>query len=110
MKSHKKVLYPNQLLEEMKVEETIFPNATSNMGVATLSHETDSHHILRIYHLLLDYEKDAYEVVQELAAFTFEDRNELVYFLDDLPYLNGLEMLMLLNPLPQNNPLINKTH
>lgn len=78
--SAKKVIYPHQLLEEMQIEEAIFPNTTSNMGVATLSHKIDSNHILRIYHLLLDDEKDTYEVVQELAAFTFEDRNELVYF------------------------------
>lgn len=94
----------------MQIEETIFPNTTSNMGVATLSHKIDSNHILRIYHLQLDHEKDTYEVVQEPAAFTFEDRNELVYFLDNLSHLNGLEMLMLLNPLPhmpQNNTLIN---
>lgn len=91
----------------MQIEETNFPNAISDMGIATFSHKIDSKHTLRIYHLLLDYEKDAYEVVQELAAFTFEDRNELVYFLDDLPHLNGLEMLILLNPLNQNNLLIN---
>ncbi len=107
MNADKKVLYPNQLLEEMQIEGTIFPKSKSNMGVATLSHEVNSKHILRIYHLLLNDGEDNYEVIQELAAFTFEDRDELLYFLDDLPDLNGLEMLMLLNPFPQNNLLVN---
>lgn len=99
MKQDKKVLYPNKLLEEMRVEGTIFPENASQFGVATLSHQDGSAHVLRIYQLLFNNEADAYDLVQELAAFTFQDRIELISFLEDLPHLNGLEMLMLLNPI-----------
>src|SRR5699024_1619657 len=99
MKQDKKVLYPNKLIEEMRVEGTIFPENASQFGVATLSHQDGSAHVLRIYQLLFNNEENAYDLVQELAAFTFQDRIELVSFLEDLPHLNGLEMLMLLNPL-----------
>lgn len=105
MDNHK-VLYPNQLLEEMRVEGTIFPENASQFGVATLSHHDGSTHILRIYQLLFNDNEDAYEIVQELAAFTFLDRTELVNFLNDLPHLNGLEMLMLLNPLDLNKLIV----
>lgn len=105
MDNHK-VLYPNQLLEEMRVERTIFPENASQFGVATLSHHDGSTHILRIYQLLFNDNEDAYEIVQELAAFTFLDRTELVNFLNDLPHLNGLEMLMLLNPLDLNKLIV----
>jgi len=103
MYKDKKVVYPNKLLEEMRVEGTIFPENASPVGVATLSHHDGSAHILRIYQLLFNNEEGAYDLVQELAAFTFPDRKELVSFLDDLPHLNGLEMLMLLHPLDQNH-------
>src|SRR5690625_1198048 len=99
MNENKSVVYPNELLENMRVEGTIFPENASDVGIATLSHEVGSAHILRIYQLLFNNEADAYDLVQELAAFTFQDRIELVSFLEDLPHLNGLEMLMLLNPL-----------
>jgi len=95
----KKVVYPNKMLEDLRVEGTIFPENASELGVATLSHEVGSAHVLRVYQLLFNKDEGAYEPVQELAAFSFKDRYELVEFLKDLPNLNGLEMLMLLNPL-----------
>lgn len=103
MSEHKKVLYPDHLLDDMQIEETIFPGTTDQVGVATLSHRIDANHILRIYQLSLNSSKEGYEIVQELAAFTFTNRNELNNFLENLPYLNGLEMLILLNPLNKNN-------
>ena len=103
MNEDKKVLYPNQLLEEMRVEGTIFPENASQFGVATLSHQDGSAHVLRIYQLLFNDYEEAYEPVQELAALRFESRKELVDFHNDLPHLNGLEMLMLLNPLNKDN-------
>lgn len=99
MYQDKKVVYPNELLENMRAEGTIFPDNATDVGVATLSHQDGENHILRIYQLLFNHEESTYEPVQELAAFNFMSRNELVRFLDDLPHFNGLEMLMLLNPL-----------
>src|SRR5690625_1294964 len=107
MNEDKKVLYPNKLLEEMRVEGTTFPENASQIGVATLSHQDGSAHILRIYQLLFNDYEEAYEPVQELAALRFDSRKELVDFLYDLPHLNGLEMLMLLNPFNMDNSEIN---
>jgi|SRR5690625_1844093 len=102
-----KKVYPNELLEKMRVEGTIFPKNASQVGVATLSHEDCSPHVLRVYQLLFNDYEEAYEPVQELAAFRFESRKELVDFLNDLPHLNGLEMLMLLNPYNKDASVIN---
>jgi len=96
---NKKVVYPNELLQNMRVEGTIFPENASQVGVATFSQQNGSDHILRIYQLLFNNTESVYEPVKELAAFNFMSRRDLVGFLDDLPHLNGLEMLMLLNPL-----------
>lgn len=102
-----KVIYPNELLAEMNVEGTIFPESSSPIGVANLSHQEGSSHVLRIYQLLFNNDQNAYEFVQELTAFTFNSRQELIDFLESLPHLNGLEMLMLLNPLQQTQEYLN---
>lgn len=107
MNKDKIVLYPSEMLEEMQVEETIFPTGTTNeFGVTTLSHQVGSKHVLRLYQLLFHSEKDVYVIVQELASFKFETRIELDEFSKDLPHLNGLAMLILLNPLNQDSPHI----
>lgn len=107
MNEIKKVSYPDSLLLKMKVESTIFSPHKSDIGVAILSEKINSDHVLRIYHLLFNNEKEVFNLVQELAAFTFNHRNELTSFLTDLPHLNGLEMLILLNPLNQHNSYLN---
>jgi len=101
MENEKRVIHP-EWLSDLKIERTIFSENDSQVGVATLSQEEHSEHILRIFQLLFNYDENAYEYIQELAAFTFQNRAELVYFLDKLPHLTGLEMLMLLNPLHPN--------
>lgn len=74
----------------MRIESTIFSPNTSEIGVAILSEKNSSDHVLRIYQLLFNNEKETYNLVQDLAAFTFKHRNELTTFLNDLPHLNGL--------------------
>ena len=99
MYNHKKINYPHQLVKDMNVEETIFPTIESDTGIVTLSQQVNANHILRIYQLLLNSEDDSYDIVQELAAFTFNNREKLTSFINELPQLNGIEMLLLLNPL-----------
>ncbi len=63
----KKALFRNKLLEEMRVEGTIFPENASQYSVSTLLHQDGSAHVLRIYQLLFNNYEEAYEPVQELA-------------------------------------------
>lgn len=82
----KEVFSPYQLLDDMQVEETIFPNVISHKKIVILSHRSKNKYILRIYQLLFNNKGDGYEFVQKLATFTFEDRDELICFLDGLSH------------------------
>lgn len=107
MNDNRKVMFPNELINDMEFEGTIFPEDSSKIGVANLSHRDGSTHVLRVYQLLYNEDAEAYEPIQELAAFKFNERNELTDFLNHLPYLNGLEMLILLNPLTTDVNMLN---
>ncbi|HLR51707.1 MAG TPA: hypothetical protein VK072_02410 [Candidatus Avamphibacillus sp.] len=97
----KNVVFPDELLENKKIETTIFTEENDLLGVAVLSEVADnSIHVLRIYQMFWFNEEKAFSPVQELAAFSFPNREELDDFLMRLPEISGLEMLMLVNPLP----------
>lgn len=105
MESERKVSFPNEMLDEMEIEGTIFPNVESDVGIANLSHQEGTTYILRIYQILFNEDTQVYEPVQELAAFSFHDRMELKEFVSQLPTLNGIEMLLMLNPITPANQL-----
>lgn len=100
MDSSKAVVFPNELLDEMLIEQTFFPSNSDEVGVAVLSHIENDIHIMRIYQLLFNHETSSFEPVQEMASFSFQSQGDFNEFLERLPNLTGLEMLMILNPLP----------
>lgn len=87
-------------------KKVTFPDSNEQIGIAALSERDGSNHILRIYQLVYN-EEELFEPIQELAAFSFLDREELTSFLERLPSISGLEMLMLLNPLTFNQGHLN---
>lgn len=96
-----KLYLPDEVLQDMKLEDVIFPINSDKTGVVVLSQKgKNNDSVMRLFQLLLDQEADQYYPVQELAAFSFQSYEELKDFLITLPNLNGIEMLMLLNPLP----------
>ncbi|MFA1820151.1 hypothetical protein ACDX78_08180 [Virgibacillus oceani] len=97
MHSEKKVRFDDSMLEEMNVETTIFSEEHPELGFAVLSEEKDSMFIVRVFELAQD--EDAFFPIQDLAAFSFGTKRELNAFVDRLPELTGLEMLLLLNPM-----------
>lgn len=107
MFKYKKVIFPDELLEDMTVEKTIFTEILNEIGIAMLSQLDGSANVLRIYQLMYNKVNESYEVLQELAAFTFEKRRELLTFLRGFPNLSGIEMLLLLNPINLNNTSLN---
>jgi len=99
--SSRKVVFPNELLVNKQVETTIFTEKNDIFGIAVLSEEgEDSTLILRIYQLMWFDDEQAYSPVQELEALSFQTREQLDDFVTRLPDITGLEMLMLINPLP----------
>ncbi|WP_087974170.1 hypothetical protein [Oceanobacillus rekensis] len=99
------VVFPKQLLEKMTLDTTIFSPTNEIFAVSALTEEVGSTLILRLYQLALDEDR-IYRPVQELAAFSFRNRLELDDFLGRLPEISGLEMLMLLNPIPDGSTFI----
>lgn len=100
--SSKRVVFPDELLEDRRIETTIFTEQNDIFGIAVLS-ETDQDFTftLRIYQLMWSKDEEAFAPVQELEAFRFLTRQQLEDFVKRLPEISGLEMLMLLNPLPE---------
>ena len=95
------VSFLNEILENRTIERTIFTTENDRFGISLLSEqEDDVTFALRIYQLLWSEEDDCYIPVQELEAFAFHSREDLVDFIERLPEISGLDMLMLLNPLP----------
>lgn len=100
MNSNKNISLPNGL-EDLKLEDTFFPSNSEDVAIAVFSQTENKQHILRILQLLNNESTNSFEIVQELAAFSFDSRSKLKDFVAGLPMINGLEMLMLLNPLDQ---------
>ena len=96
-----KLYLPDEVLQDMKLEDVFFPINSDKTGVVVLSQkEEDNDYLMRIFQLVLDSTLDQYFPIQELVAFKFPSYYKLKDFLITLPTLNGIEMLMLLNPLP----------
>lgn len=93
-----KVDYPNKLLDNLIVESTIISPNHHGVGVTLLSEVKESFHILRIFQIMLNEVDDTYHILLELEVFSFENRKELDEFMDNLPHISGLDMLLLLNP------------
>ena len=107
MKADQIVSFPNELLEKFTVESTIFPPENEDIGVAILSDVEDTDHIVRIYQLMLSFDGKQYNVIQEMAAFRYKNRQELDDFLERLPNMGALEMLMMLHPIAPFSSLMN---
>ena len=102
MGSDKLISFPNELLERMTIEDTIFTLENESIGVAILSERNNMDYIVRIYQLVLSSNKEEYNFIQEMAAFNFRHRHEVDEFLKRLPNMSALEMLMMLHSIPHS--------
>jgi hypothetical protein len=99
MNSEKKVRFDDDMLENMEIETSIFSPVHPELGVAVLSENRDGMCIAHILELAKD--EDAFFPVQELASFSLRTKGEMKDFVKRLPDMSGLEMLLLLNPIPR---------
>lgn len=102
-----KISFPDEVLDEMTFEQTLFSPDNQNIGIVMFSEVIQEDHILRLYHLLRDETEETYQFVQELAAFSFKSRHEVDDFIQRLPTLSGIEMLLMLNPVTPSDALLN---
>lgn len=100
MHSDKLVVFPQDLLETMTIESTLFLPNNKDLGVAILSKQINDHYIVKTYQLSLSEDQQQYNFIQELAVFKYETQDEIDQLITRLPEMSGLEMLILLNPVP----------
>ncbi|RAN85906.1 hypothetical protein B5P41_32365 [Bacillus sp. SRB_28] len=70
-----------------------------NVGIAALSGKKDDLYLLRLYQLIRRKERK-YFPTYEIEAFSFCSREHLWEFVDQLPKMSALEILMAMNPQP----------
>src|SRR5690625_7983377 len=100
MHSDKLVVFPQDLLETMTIESTLFLPNNEDLGVAILSKQINDHYIAKVYQLSLSEDQQQYNFIQELAVFKYETQDEIDQLITRLPEMSGLEMLIMLNPVP----------
>lgn len=102
-----KISFPNEIIETMTFEQTLFSPENNQVGIAIFSEVENSNHIVRVYHLSLDADETVYNFIQELAAFSYQSRNEVDDFIKHLPTLSGIEMLLMLHPIEPAHEYLN---
>lgn len=107
MHSEKEVFVPEELLELMSIEKTLFTPENPHIGIIILTEIENTNHIVHIYRLELSSTSDHYNIAQELAGFSFQNREDAEDFMESLPNMGGLEMLMLLNPMEESPSHLN---
>lgn len=91
------IFMPKEFEDEMEVLTTIF-NPTNDIGLAIAGenmHPTSKCPILRIF--MLETIDQGWAFKEELQAFTFTNFDDAQTFLENLPQMSALEMLILMN-------------
>ena len=101
------VFFPDEMMENKKLETVIISPVSTEIGIAALSELSQSMHILRLYQLSYEEYENTYIPVQELEAFSFQHYDELTNFLEKLPEMSALEMLLVLNQAFNKDQFIN---
>lgn len=98
---------PKKMLEGMKIEGTAISPSHPEVGVLIISkgfNQFSKEILFRLYRIQKDFTTDSYYIVLELEAFMFKRFKEAKDFLEKLPNMTGLEMLLFLNPVhPASN-------
>lgn len=96
MNNHKYTI-PEELLNMMTLVDSYFPTDIGNpLGIKCYSQELDGDFYLRIFHLLYDETDQNYNIVGELPSIKFKTEPELIQFSNNLPHMNGIEMMLFL--------------
>lgn len=95
---------PHELLKEMNLEGIMVNSNDKRKGIVVLSkdvHQFSRNNTVRIYRMHHDNLSNQYFVVNELEAFTFGNYKQAKQFIQYLPKMTAIEMLLLQNPLSQ---------
>jgi len=93
-------LIPDELQEDMQVLTTIISATMDNIGILIMGENIEPHlegqlSVIRIY--LLGRDDSEFLVEKELEAFAFHDLDSAHSFLENLPNMTALELLIMMN-------------
>ena len=91
------ILVPEGFEDDMEIITTIF-SSTKDVGLVIGGEDmypTSEHPVLRIY--LLEQIDIGWAIQEELQAFAFLDYNTAKLFLENLPNMSALELLVMMN-------------
>lgn len=94
-----KINFGDETFRDNVIELVLFSPNSDNVGIVLTSIKNENEHILRIIQLLYSVQDNSYDPIQELASFSFKTYDELKDFIEELPNVSGIDMLLLLNPL-----------
>ncbi len=107
MEYEKPINFSDDIFNDTSIELTLFSPVSDDVGVIVVSSKENNAHTLRIIQLLYSPQDESYSPIQELAAFSFQTYKQLEDFLEKLPNISGIDMLLLLNPLRNNSSFQN---
>ncbi|MEH7355158.1 hypothetical protein V7150_16495 [Neobacillus drentensis] len=93
------VIFPDEILEGMNIEAFTIAPRDHRIGVAILSGKDENMHVLRLYQVIKREDQQFYPT-HELEAFSFHSKKDLKEFMEKLPHLTAIELLLIMHPLP----------
>jgi hypothetical protein len=96
------VKFPEDLLIGKTIEDIIFSPRYVRIGVVVLSGKLKNKRLLRLYQIVRLEGWDCFVPTHEIGAFTFHNKMALKDFVERLPEMSSLEILMIINPHPNN--------
>lgn len=93
------VVFPNDVIKGKQIENIIVSPIDNRVAVAALSGKLKNMHLLRLYQLKRGGDQN-YFPTHEIGAFTFYSRKELKDFVNRLPKMSAIEILMVMSPEP----------
>ncbi|BAC15288.1 hypothetical protein [Oceanobacillus iheyensis HTE831] len=97
MENEYNISIPDELITGRNVEITFISEIKNNLGILGLSEQTDAY-VLHLYRLFYNESNQKFEPIQQLEAFQFQTPSEMHQFIDNLPNISALDMILLMNP------------
>ncbi|WP_214483051.1 hypothetical protein [Bacillus sp. SM2101] len=94
------VLLDNSILEKYQLEGIIISPITKGIGILLLSEQSE--YTLRIYLITKAPAERNFKISHELESFQFPTEKDKMNFIERLPEMPAIELMLAINPPPQN--------
>lgn len=97
---YENLLVNHELFEGKRLEAMMISPIADDLGVIILSEDAGSEVYVRVYRIEKTSE-ERYEIVGELEAFAFKNRESATSFISHLPNMSAIELMFAMNSTPQ---------